>query len=334
MNMNKKMKVLFISSGNNKNGISPIIFNQGESLKKHGIEVDYYVIKGKGLFGYLKNIPKIRKLIKNKNYDLIHAHYSLAGWIALLSKLPKKIPLVLSLMGTDAQGEYIGKNKVRFSSYLIVILTLIIQPFVNIIICKSKNIESIVFIKKKSFIIPNGVNLDEFKPVSSRNSLRIKLGFKPDLKYVLFLGNKNNKTKNYNLALNSINLINKNKNNIVLLNPYPLNHNEVPKYLNAVDILVHCSYAEGSPNVIKEAMACNCPIVSTDVGDIRWIIGNTEGCYIADFSPEDFSKKIILALEYAEKKGRTNGRDRILELGLDTDSIAKKIIDIYKKALL
>jgi glycosyltransferase involved in cell wall biosynthesis len=90
---------------------------------------------------------------------------------------------------------------------------------------------------------------------------------------------------------------------------------------------------EGSPNVIKEAMACNCPIVATDVGDIRWVLGETEGCYISSFDTKEFADKIRLALKYSETVGRTNGMKRIQELGLDSETIAKRIIDIYKKAL-
>jgi len=70
------MKVLFVSSGNSKFGISPIIRNQDESLKKNGIGIEYFTIKGKGINGYLKNIPILKKDLKPYHYDIIHAHYS------------------------------------------------------------------------------------------------------------------------------------------------------------------------------------------------------------------------------------------------------------------
>ena len=83
---------------------------------------------------------------------------------------------------------------------------------------------------------------------------------------------------------------------------------------------------EGSPNVIKEAMACNIPIVSTDVGDVREVIGNTEGCYITSFEPEYIAEKIELALQFGK---RTDGRENIKHL--ESSLIARKIIDLYKK---
>ena len=115
---------------------------------------------------------------------------------------------------------------------------------------------------------------------------------------------------------------------------YDASYELITYYMNAADVLLLTSLWEGSPNVIKEAMACNCPIVSTDVGDVRWVFGETEGCYLTSFDPEDVADKIKLALVFAEEKNRTNGRKRIIEFGLDTETIANKIIDVYKKVVL
>ena len=94
--------------------------------------------------------------------------------------------------------------------------------------------------------------------------------------------------------------------------------------------MVLTSFHEGSPNVIKEAMACNCPIVATNVGDVEFIIGDTKGCYISDFDANDVAEKIKLALEFGKK---TEGRNRIIEFGLDSRSVARKIIRVYKQVL-
>jgi len=93
-------------------------------------------------------------------------------------------------------------------------------------------------------------------------------------------------------------------------------------------MVILTSKFEGSPNVIKEAMACNCPIVSTDVGDVREVIGNTEGCFITSFEPEGVAKKIKLAIEFNKK---TNGRDNITHL--DEKVIAQRLIDVYQSAI-
>ena len=99
------MKVLFVSSGNNKAGISPIVKAQGESLVKiksereSKIELDYFTIVGKGFKGYIRNIFTFRKYLKAHNYDVVHSHFFLSSIVATFAN-PKK--LVVSLMGSDA----------------------------------------------------------------------------------------------------------------------------------------------------------------------------------------------------------------------------------------
>jgi len=321
------MKILFVCSGNSKVfEIAPFIKEQGESLKRQGIDVDYYPIIGNGIPGYLKAGIRLGKYLRRNHYDLIHAHYTLSGWAALIGS--RKTPVVLSLMGDDANGTYVGVNKVSFKSRLFILLTLFIQPFVKAIISKSQNIEKKVYIKRKSYIVPNGINTQKFKPEINGHS---DPGVRNGKKKILFLGSKTRVGKNYSLAQAAVAQLE--LPNVEFIIPYPLSHQEVPKYLNEADVLVFPSLMEGSPNVIKEAMACNCPIVATDVGDVRWVLGDTEGCYISSFDKKEFAEKIRLALNYSETVGRTNGMKRIQELGLDSETIAKRIIDIYKKAL-
>ncbi|MGQ9644752.1 MAG: glycosyltransferase, partial [Ignavibacterium sp.] len=149
--------------------------------------------------------------------------------------------------------------------------------------------------------------------------------------YILFLADPARNEKNYLLAETTMKIIN--DNNIELLVIYDVEQGNVVNYLNAVDLLLLTSLWEGSPNAVKEAMACNLPVVSTDVGDVRWLFGNEPGYYICSFDPRDVAGKIRLALDFAEKHRRTNGRNRIIELGLDSDSIAKRIISVYQSVL-
>ena len=322
------MKVLFVCSGNIKGfEVVPFIKEQGESLKKIGIEVDYFPIIGKGLKGYFQASKKLRAHLKANKYDLIHAHFTHSGWTAVLAA--GKTPVVLSLMGSDAYGEYVGVNKVQLKSRANTLLTYFIQPFTKAIISKSQNIEDYVYLKHKSYIIPNGINKEKFKP--STIDYRAELGLSKDKKQVLFLGSRTNVRKNYALVKDAFDHLN--LPDAELINPYPVSHAQIPKYLNAADVLVVPSLMEGSPNVIKEAMACNCPIVSTDMGDARWVFGDTEGCFLSSFKPYDFAEKIKMALEFAEKKGRTQGEKRIIELGLDAETIAQRVKGIYQMAL-
>ncbi|MBE0637802.1 MAG: glycosyltransferase family 4 protein [Bacteroidales bacterium] len=326
--MENQLKVLFVSSGTSENfEIAPFIKAQGDSLVKAGVSVSYFPIKDKGFLGYLKGAVKIRKFLKENNFDIIHAHYTLSGWSAVLA-LPKQ-PIILSLMGTDTYGDYIGEDKIRFSSNYLILLTRLIQPFVAKLICKSKHIESFVYLKKKSVVIPNGILLSMF--LINGNGFRKELGLEKNRRYVLFLGDKNSIRKNFQLATDALKKVNMEM--VSLIAPFPVSHSEVVKYLNSVDCLVVPSLMEGSPNVVKEAMACNCPVVASNVGDVAWLFGDEPGYYTTTFDPEDVASKIKLALDFSEKLGRTNGRERIISLDLDSRKVAQRIIEVYKSAL-
>lgn len=321
------MKVLFVFSGNSRQfPISPFTKAQADSLRALGVEVDYFPIQGKGAMNYLKNVGPLRQHLKANRYDLIHAHYSLCGWVAVLASLGR-LPIVLSLMGDDAQGTFTGNNRIDLKSRYLIFLTRLIQPFVQAIISKSANLEKAVYRKRISYVIPNGVRFDQFQLYP--NGCREELGLKKDRQYVLFLGNPQDTNKNFALVQSAVALLG--RPDVELLSVYPVTHDQVVKYLNSVDVFTLCSFGEGSPNVVKEAMTCNCPLVVTPAGDAAWVVSETEGCHVAGYTPEDFAEKLGAALEFARQKGRTSGRQRMLDLGLDSQAVAMKILNIYSK---
>jgi len=305
------MNILFISSGNSKAGISPIVKNQGESLKKLGIEVDYFTIKGKGIKGYLKNVKPLKKYLKQNRFDVVHAHYSMSAFVASLAGAK---PLVVSLMGSDVKSGAFYKLFIRAFHLLLW----------DGIIVKSKDMRHSLGVKDVR-IIPNGVDLEMFKPIN-RQDCKLKLGWDTDKKHILFAANPQRKEKNFGLAEKAFQLLS--HQNIALKKLLDVPNTQMPFYHNAADVVLLTSRWEGSPNVIKEAMACNIPIVSTDVGDVKEVIGKTEGCYITSFNPEDVADKIKKALAFGK---RTTGRNDIKHL--ESSIIAKKIISVYNKAI-
>lgn len=321
------MKVLFVCSGNGKDfEVAPFILRQYNDLKKLNIEVDIFTVRQKGIFGYLKNINLFRKYHKENRCDIIHAHYAFNGLLALLSFIRK--PIVVSYMGSDIWGDINKEGKRKAYSYLNLIISKVIQPFVTAIIVKSSNLGEYIFCKEKMNMVPNGVDMDCIYPLQRDAALQ-KLGLNEKKEYILFLGNKHNTAKNFTLTDQSFKALN--LANVELIQPYPIKSEMVNYYYSIADVFVLSSFNEGSPNVIKEAMACNRPIVATNVGDIKWLFGDEPGHFIADFSVADFSEKMKSALQFAREKKSTEGRKRIINLGLDSHTVAEKIVKVYNQ---
>lgn len=322
------MRVLFVSSGINGNKPSPIILTQGESLKKYGIKLDYFTINEKRLKGYIKEGVRLYRYLRLNNYDIIHAHYGLSAIVALLAKNSNK--LVVSFMGDDLLGaNRIDGSITKLSRLLAFINSLMAKYIYDYSVVKSKEMLNKLNTNNVS-IIPNGVNVDMFKSKDKAKS-RDHLNLNNRDKIILFVSNPSRVEKNYSLASNAVKKVNIPECYLLVVSNRL--QEELVYYYNASDLVILTSFHEGSPNVIKEAMACNRPIVSTNIGDVEWVLGGTEGCYISNYNTEEYSKKIKLALKFSEEKGRTNGRNRILELGLDAETTALKIIDVYKKVI-
>ncbi len=305
------MRVLFVSRG--KNGkISEIIRNQGESLKLADTEVDFFIIRGKGIWGYLKSMPQIRKVFRNGKYDLVHAHYALSAFTATAAV---NSPIVVSLMGSDVILSPINRILIRFLSHRW-----------NTIITKTQQLKGILGIDK-IIVVPNGVDLDKFKPMPKAEAREL-LKLPENKKIILFIGDTGRNEKRFNLAVKAV--TNLNSPDIELRNVFNMPNEEIPYFLNAADVLLLTSEYEGSPNIIKEAMACNCPIVSTDVGDVRWVTGDTDGCFITSFNPDNITENLNRAILFGRK---TNGRNKIIIKGLDSRSVAAKLNAIYEKAI-
>jgi len=312
------MRVLIVCSGNYKNFNFKVnqafVYEQMQAISAQiNIDFDTFFIKGHGISGYFKSMMLYRNLIKLNNYDLIHAHYGLSGFLAVMQF---RIPVVI----TFHNGEILS-----FYTNFLSSIASFLSKF-NIYV--ANHIHDRMFFKINKYeIIPCGI---DFSFSNSNDKAKAKNKMNLDgSPFLLFGGSFDNIRKNYKLLKNA-QLLFPEISKVPVVELKGFSREEVTLLLNACEVLVLPSISEGSPQIIKEAMACNCPIVSTDVGDVRWVIGNTEGCYICTFSPNDVAEKIQMAMEFARTKGRTNGRQRIIELGLDSGSIARRIVEVYK----
>lgn len=308
----KALKVLFIASGNH-GAPSPVVQNQGDALVSEGVIVDYFLIKGKGIKGYLRNVMPLRKYMKVHQYDAIHAHYSLSAFVASLAGVK---PLIVSLMGSDVKASGTYKFIIRLFAWLF---------RWKAIIVKSNDMYSSLGIKR-AIIIPNGVNMDRFQPMD-KTECQKRLEWNPDNKHILFPAASSRPEKNYPLAEAATKLAIINHQSEIVLHPFDNTPNtETPYWYNAADVVLMTSKWEGSPNVIKEAMACSRPIVAVNVGDITERTSGVEGCYVAQSrEPQELASLIEKALAFSQ----TKGRERIIVDGLDSHDVNHRLIEVY-----
>lgn len=311
------MKVLIVSRYKNEyiNHILPFVYEQGEALRKQGLDVDYFLIEGSGFLSYFKNIAPLKRKIGEFNPDIIHAHYGLSGLTAVLQR---EVPVVT----TFHNGETLGFKQNFISS--------VASLFNKHTIYVAQHVYDKSLFKRKTnyTIMPCGVTLDDL-PQLDFHKTREKLGFRPDTKYILFGGAFSNPRKNYPLLKKALSLIDDIK--IEVIEMKGLNRAQTTELMCACDLFALPTKSEGSPQALKEAMACGCPIVATDVADIKYLLGDVAGHFICNFEPEDVADKVRKALMFNE---RTKGRERIIELGLTNEQVAKKIMTIYNKYLI
>jgi glycosyltransferase involved in cell wall biosynthesis len=303
------MKILVV--GKDHHGeMSPFVADQITALQKLGVTVDSYAISGKGLSAYLWNVGGINKKINVFHPDVIHAHYGLSG---LTANYERRVPVVTTYHGSD----------IHSGGWILKLSQLAMRMSAFNIFVGEKLMKASGFTHSNCCVLPCGVDLDVIKE-EPKETARAQLHFSKSM--VLFSGAFSDSVKNAALAKAAMRNIPEAE--LVELKGYT--RQEVCLLMNAADCLLMTSDREGSPQVIKEAMACGTPIVSVDVGDVREVIADTDGCYIAERDAEDIAQKIRCAIAFAVK---TNGRKRIINLNLGNEQIAKRLVDIYKEVL-
>ena len=306
------MKILIVAN-QNTGKMSPFVVEQMEALRKEGCVVDTYGVVGHGVLGYLKNLPALKEKIKECKPDIVHAHYGLSG---LLATLQREVPVVVTYHGSDIHSRGILLELSRVAMRRVAY---------NVFVSK-KMFELFGYKKENDCIQSCGMFLDEMIQIE-RTEARDKLGWDKKSKKVLFSGSFNNPIKNVSLANAAVTLAG----GLELIELKGYTRNEVMLVMNACDCIIVTSHRESGPLVVKEAMAVGTPIVSVDVGDVSEVTSGTTGCYISkSYDANELAGLIRKALAF---EGKTNGRERIIELELSNELIARRLINIYNKIL-
>jgi teichuronic acid biosynthesis glycosyltransferase TuaC len=297
---------------------------QVESLQTAGVDVDVMALEGRHRkLLYPKGMYEIRRRLAAGSIDLVHAHY---GYMGVVARTQFQVPVVVTYHGDDLLGT-IGENGrlVPFSR-VIALGSRFLAEHVDAVIVQNAEMARRLR-RNDAYVIPHEVDLEVFRPID-REQARAALGLEPGKKYLLFASPPEIAIKRFPLAEAAARLLSDSDPAVELLVVHKEPQSRLALYFNACDVLVFPSFQEGSPNIVKQAMACNLPIVSTDVGDVRDVIGETPGCKICAPDPAAFARGIG---EILARRERTTGRDAVLRF--DPSLVAARIVDVYEHVL-
>ena len=280
-------------------------------LPDPGHNVPYYAVNA--AYGY----PRILKTILENDYDLIHVNSGLAAPYGLLQ--PSR-PVVQTFWGSDLMGDYLGG---RYSH----VCRFCARRFDASIV---RNEAMRQQLGTDAHVIPAGVDMQKFKPLPRDDALE-RVGWDAETKHVLFpydptkSHSKRLDRKNYHLASTVADrAADQLEDPLELQTVSGVPHDEMLYYMNAADALLLTSKLEGSPNTVKEAMACNLPVVSTDVGDVRTRLQDVSPSAVCTTETE-LVDALVDVLEAGE---RSNGRIHVE--AVSWDRMADNIIQVYE----
>lgn len=295
---------------------------QVDSLVAEGLEVDVVHPKPDPVpIRYVSAVIQVFLKTFTGRYDVVHGHYGL--W-CLLTRLQWTTPVVADYLGDDLLGTVKSDGNYSKKGAFVVKVSRWLCGHVDAVLVKTEQMKKAVS-EGNIFVFPDGVNFDLFHPIP-RSEARAKLGWDQDRYYVVFANNPTIPVKNFALAQAAIDRLSQKGITAELVVANGLPQTKVVEYINASNALILPSIAEGSPNVVREAMACNVPVVATNVGDVARVIGHTDGCAVCAHDPDELAEGLEIAIRHNEP---TTGR--IDTLHLSSSSIAKQLISVYEQ---
>ncbi|OIB57178.1 glycosyltransferase [Natrialba sp. SSL1] len=295
------------------NADAPFMTEQMRALERRGVTFSTLSVAGEVDGGtsrspleYLKFFPSVLKESGN-GYDLIHAHYGLTGPMAVAQR---RTPVVLSLWGSDVYGPVEPVSRAC-------------APLCDELVVMSEEMRT--YLGRDCAVIPDGIDLEKFQPAPQAEAQEA-VGWDTDAHHVLFPYTPEREVKNYPRARRVVNAVNGLLEEPVHLHTvYDVPHETVPDYMNAADALLLTSHSEGSPNSVKEALACNLPVVSVDVGDVRERLDGVSNSLVAD-SDEALIDGLRGVLESGE---RSDGREAAREISVE--QTADRLLEVYER---
>jgi teichuronic acid biosynthesis glycosyltransferase TuaC len=321
-----------VMNGALRDGVPQVVSfvqSQAEALQAAGWRVQLGVVDNRtSLYGILRNIKRLRSEILAARPVLVHAQYgSVTAAVANAGR--GDLPLVISFCGDDILGTP-GGLKWRLRSKMSRMISFQAAREASAIIVKSQNLFDALPLElsSKTTILPNGVDTVFFKPMD-RVECRERLGWARESRIVLFNASHGSDTyrKNPELARAALGRVSSD----VIMKIMGKNiKDEVRLMLNAADCLLVTSLHEGSPNIVKEAMACNLPVVSVSCGDVAERLRGVSSSAVCDYDADALADSISKVLDTPV---RSNGREQLTLQGLTAPAVAAQLIKIYSSLI-
>jgi len=297
-------------------------------LEDAGCDVDVLFVNGKmNKLNYFASPFRLARALSRKRYDVVHVHHSFCGFVALL---PKRLPMVWTFHEGEIAGDAVAATRRQPAKVLTHSKGL--KRFV------AKRVDRVIVVaeylkeplgRSDAATIPAGLDLERFAPMD-RGRAVTSLGLDENKRYIVFPSSPARVEKRYDLAKSAVDLLRSDgaHGDVELLCLENVPHEKVPLYMNASELLLMTSEWEASPVTIREALACELPVVSTDVGDVRPLVENIAGCYVVDDRTEPIARALGKVLAGDR---RVEARERIERYSLE--NTARQIVDVYRELI-
>ena len=297
---------------------------QVEDLRRLGVACDVLVVpeKSHGLRGCAATALMVRRAVAERGYRVVHAHYGLTGVACLFHGCR----LVATFHGSDVYGAVGFGGRRTLKGHLEPLLSRLVAWRADAVVVVSARMADTIRWASPA-VVPVGIDPAMFRPCSQLDA-RKRLGLDLHKRYVLFAANPRNAVKRHWLARRAVSLASEHRPDVELVVAcgQPLHH--MPLWMNAADTLIITSIYEGGPLVHREAMACNLPVVSVDVGDVARDLAPVTPSYVVDASPTALAEAIGRVLRV---RSRSNGRQHLHRL--TSERSAEAVKGIYTSLL-
>lgn len=325
--MTAGIRVLMVTSDwlwDSWGGPAVFIARQAEFLRREGVEVDLFPFRaGRRPDNYAAAWQEVQRRLDYGAYDLVHAQFGQSG----LTALPRRVPLVVTFRGDDLEGIIGESGRYIPAGWLLRVISRTVARHADASIVVSEHMKRHLPNSVDAHVLPSGIDLSLFRP-EPQDEARRRLGLPLGERLVLFVGNPHLARKRHGLAQQAVDLVSRSIPARLVVG-WEKTHQEIGALMNACDALVCTSMQEGSPNAVKEAMACNLPVVSVPVGDVPLRIGGVEGC---ELCANERVETIAAGLERVLRRGgRSKGRKAVENL--DERLLTLRLIDIYRSVL-